>query len=263
LATFAEAVFSPKGLSGLELGVARFFHVAYREGEPRADFWKKPFYVFFSKNEYARGDTLGVDNQLASIFFRWAFPRSGLEIYGERGYEDQFYDFREFLENIDHDREYMLGLQKVLSSRPASIDVLKAEIANYQLSTLGLIRIEGFVYVHGTLRQGHTNNGQLLGTSAGVGSAAAATISWTRYSRRNRTSVTLRRILRDDAGTYYKTGIPTATGSDVLVAAGLERTRFGQHVDLGGVVEAMQNFNRNFSRDVPNLNLQFSLRFHR
>ena len=262
LAASAEAVILPRGIPGLELGLARFFHVPYREGEPSANFWRKPFRLFFTKNEFAQGDTAGADNQLASVFFRWVFPHSGFEIYGERGYEDQFYDLREFIENLDHDREYMLGFQKILRARPGGMDVLKAELINYQRSTLALIRGEGFVYVHGTLRQGHTNRGQLLGASPGVESAAASTLSWTRYSPRDRTSVTLRRIVRDQRGDYQVSGIVDPRGSDVVVAAGLERMRFGRVADIGWKVEAMDDLNRNFSRDVANLNLQVTARLH-
>src|SRR5207248_4669295 len=138
--------------------VSRFFHVPFRVGDPTSGFWKKPFKLLYLKNEYAQGDTAGRDNQLASIFFRWAFPQAGLEVYGERGYEDQFYDFREFITNLDHDREYMLGFQKVLRRKPDAFDVLSAELINYQTSTLLFTRsAEGAVYIHGALRQGHTN----------------------------------------------------------------------------------------------------------
>jgi hypothetical protein len=264
LATSVQAVYQPRGIPGLELGVARFFHVPYRPGEPQADFWKKPFKVFFLKNEFAQGDSAGADNQLASIFFRWVFPHSGFEAFGERGYEDQFYDTREFIENLDHDREYMLGFQKILTTRAGGFDVLRAELINYQLSTQALLRLrEGAVYLHSPLRQGHTNRGQLLGASAGVNAAAASTLAWTRYSRGGRTSLTLRRIVRDQEGDYYLTGAVNPRGSDVLIAAALERMHYGRVVDLGAKVEGMDELNRNFVRDVGNLNLQLTVRLHR
>jgi hypothetical protein len=264
LATSLDVVFQPRGVPGLELGVARFFHVPYTAGSPNAAFWKKPFFVFFTKNEFAQGDSAGIENQLASIFFRWVFPRSGFEVFGERGYEDQFYDFREFLENLDHDREYMVGFQKVLATRAGGFDVLRAELINYQLTPLALIRQgEGAVYLHGNLRQGHTNRGQLLGASPGVNAAAASTLAWTRYSQTGRTSFTLRRIVRDQVGDYYLTGVINPRGSDVLLAAGFERMRYGSVVDLGAKIEAMDELNRNFVRDVGNLNLQLTARLHR
>jgi hypothetical protein len=264
LATSVDAVFQPRGIPGLELGAARFFHVPYSVGEPNAAFWTKPFALFFLKNELAQKDSVSAQNQLASIFFRWVFPHTGLEVFGERGYEDQFYDVRELIENLDHDREYMLGFQKVLATRAEGFDVLRAELINYQLSTLALIRLtEGAVYLHNPLRQGHTNRGQLLGASPGVNAAAASTLAWTRYSRTGRSSLTLRRIVRDQIGEYYLTGAVNPRGSDVLVAAGFERMRYGKIVDLGGKIEAMDELNRNFKRDVGNLNLQLTARLHR
>jgi len=258
----SEIVILPRGIPGLEFGFARFIHVPYRAGEPSASFWKKPFKTFFLRNEYAQGDSLGADNQLASAFFRWVFPHSGFELYGERGYEDQFYDFRDFLQDPDNEREYMLGFQKILRRSPTTLDVLKTELINYQLPSIARVRLQGLIYVHGILRQGHTNRGQLLGASAGVGAAAASTISWTRYSPRGRTSFLFRRIVRDQANVFAANGTVTPALSDVIVSAGAERMRFGRRVDFGAKAELMEAFNHNFSKNVPNLNLQVTARLH-
>ncbi|MDQ6718649.1 MAG: capsule assembly Wzi family protein, partial [Gemmatimonadota bacterium] len=253
LATYGTVVFLPRGVPGLELGVARFFHVPYRANEPGADFWKKPFRVVFLKNEFAQGDSSGVDNQLASVFFRWVLPHSGFEFYGERGYEDQFYDTRDLILRPDHEREYMLGLQKVMNRRATSFDVFKAEIINYQYPS-------GTVYIHALLTQGHTNRGQLLGAPVGVESGAASTISWTRYQPTQRTTFTFKRIVRGEEGEYLTTGIVVPRNSDVIIAGGMERMRYGKRIDIGAKIEAMQDYNRDFLRDVPNLNLQLTAR---
>lgn len=256
----SQLVLLPKGVPGLELGFARFLHVPYRIGDPTAAFWRKPFKAFFLKNEYAAGDTAGADNQLASAFFRWVFPHSGFELYGERGYEDQFYDLRDFIQDPDNEREYMLGLQKTLLRSNGAIDVLKAEVLNYQLPTLARIRVQGFIYEHGTLAQGHTNRGQLLGASAGVGAAAASTISWTRYSSGGSSTFLLRRIVRDEPSPVFRQIAPA--NSDVTISLGAERMKFGQRLDFGGKVELMEDYNHNFTKDVPNLNLQLTARLH-
>ena len=262
LATSGELVLTPRGLPGLEIGAGRFFHVPNVVGEPNGAFWKKPFRVLFLKNEQAQGDVGGFDNQLASAFFRWVFPHSGLEIFGERGFEDQLYDLRDLILDLDHEREYMLGFQKVLGSRPDRLNVLRAEIVNYQEPGLARDRVEGGIYVHSTLRQGHTNRGQLLGVSAGAGWAAASTVSWTSYTSANRTTASLRRIVRDQRGDFQTSGVVDPRGTDVIVAAGLERMHFGRRADIGGTLQLMQDFNRNFSKDVGNLNLQVTARLH-
>ncbi|MGH9418624.1 MAG: hypothetical protein ACRD3J_01515, partial [Thermoanaerobaculia bacterium] len=235
-------------------------HVPYRVGDPTAAFWRKPFKTFFLKNEYASGDSTGADNQLASAFFRWVFPHSGFEFYGERGYEDQFYDFRDFVQEPDHEREYMLGFQKTLTRSDGGLEVLKAEVVNYQLPTVARVRLEGFIYVHEILLQGHTNRGQLLGASAGVGAAAASTMSWTRYSPGGSSTFLLRRIVRDEPSPGFRT--VTRANSDVTISLGAERMRFGRRLDFGGKVELMEDYNRNFTKDVPNLNLQLTARLH-
>lgn len=277
LTTAATFVVLPRGFPGLEVGVSRYFHVPYQVNEPSGKFWSKPFKVLFLKNEYAQGDSAGLDNQLASLFFRWTFPKSGFEVYAERGYEDQFYDLREFLQGIDHEREYMLGVQKTFRSRSNRIDVLKGEVVNYQIPTLARLRIENAVYLHSPLRQGHTNRGQLLGASAGVGAAASSTLSWMRYSPIGRTGATIRRVVRDQAGDYLGAilsngdydplppGLQIVPGkeTDVIVAFGLERMQFTRYADFGAKVEAMQNYNRNFSDDVANLSIQLMARIRR
>ncbi len=253
LATYVTLAAMPRGVPGLELGVGRFLHVPYRSDEPSAAFWRKPFKVFLLKNEYAAGDTTGADNQLASAFFRWVLPKSGVEVYGERGYEDQFYDIRDLIQRPDHEREYMLGFQKTLFRADSSLDVIKGELINYQFPA-------GSVYLHNQLFQGHTNRGQLLGSGIGVQTAAASSLSWTRYTNAGRTIATFRRIVRADEGQYLITSKVDPRSSDVIIAAGFERMRFGRRMDVGAKVEAMQDFNRNFAKDAANINLQLMAR---
>lgn len=262
LAAAGEIVVLPRGLPGLEIGLGRFFHVPNTPGEPNSAFWRKPLKVVFLKNEVASGDIGGFDNQLASLFFRWVFPRAGLEIFGERGFEDQLYDTRDLILDLDHEREYMLGFQKILRTSPNGMDVLRGELVNFQEPTIARVRSEAGIYVHFYLRQGHTNRGQLLGASPGVGWAAASTLSWTRYSSGTRTAATLRRIVRDQRGDFQMTGIVDPHSSDVIVSAGLERMRFGRRADFGARAEVMEDFNRNFSKDVPNLNMVLTTRLH-
>ena len=255
LATHATLVVLPRGVPGLELGVARFIHVPYRIGEPGMSFWTKPFKTIFLRNEYAQGDSLGADNQLAAAFFRWVFPRAGFELFGERGYEDHFYDRRDLLQRPEHEREYSLGFQKILRKRPSALDVLKGELMNAQFPSA--------IYVHGQLRQGHTQRGQILGSSAGFQAGAASVVSWTRYAPTSRTSFAFRRIVHGQQGVYGNTGVVTGRSPDVIVAAAVERTRMRRTVDYGARMEVMQNFNRDFSGDAPNLSLQLLVRLKR
>jgi hypothetical protein len=68
--------------------------------------------------------------------------------------------------------------------------------------------------------------------------------------------------VRNDAGDYPGNGIVNPRSSDVLIALGAERMRFGRTADYSLKIEAMNELNRNFSQDVPNLNLQLTARLH-
>ena len=139
---------------------------------------------------------------------------------------------------------------------------LRMEVVNYQEPGLARDRVEGGIYVHSTLRQGHTNRGQLLGASAGAGWAAGSTIAWTRYASSGRTTFSLRRIVRDQRGDFQTTGVFDPRSSDVIIAAGAERMKQGRRADIGASVQLMRDLNRNFSTDVSNLNLQLTTRLH-
>ena len=246
----------PRGVPGLELGFARFIHVPNRPGEPSADFWRKPFKVFFLKNEYAQGDTLGADNQLASAFFRWVFPHSGFEFYGERGYEDQFYDLRDFIEDPDHERAYMLGFQKTLHKTTTSLDVLKMELINYQWPTIERVRFEGQIYLHGILRQGHTNRDTCWAHIGRWGSRRPVYLMDALLSSgRSPPAFTFRRIDRGDVGDFAGTGVYTPSPVGRNRRSRCRAMRFGRRVDYSAKIEAMQDYNLNLPKMFPNLNL--------
>ena len=85
-------VISPKGVKGLELGAARFFHETWPVDGLSLSNFTKPFESILKAglpddpNNPSPGQS--PDNQLASVFVRWAFPQSGFEVYAEYGRED-------------------------------------------------------------------------------------------------------------------------------------------------------------------------------
>ena len=191
----AVGIFEPRGAPGLELGVARFFHSVWpRTGIPRS-YLTKPFEAILKGSlggsaGFVGGTDAGVgDNQLASAFLRWVFPSNGFEMYGEYGREDHSADRRDFLQEPDHSRTYGLGLRKVFRADSLRLSALRVELINYELPTLARHRGEGGIYIHGVLRQGHTNLGQVLGADAGVGTGAGFLIAWDKYDRRGKFSI--------------------------------------------------------------------------
>ena len=260
------AEFQPRGIDGLELGAARFFHSEWpKQGIPLS-YLTKPFGAVFkigiiTPSGSPTGPDAGVDdNQLASFFARWVFPKSGFEAYGEYGREDHSYDRRDLAQEPDHTRTYGLGMRKVVSVDAEHVTAFRAEMINYELSTLARNRVEGGIYIHGILAQGHTNRGQVLGSDTGVGSGGGSLIAWDRYDKRGATSIGWTRTIRGQIGSFYTTGVTNPRANDVQNALTLERMRELGKGEFTAGVTMVREFDRDFQADAWNMNLTVGLR---
>ncbi|MBA3657270.1 MAG: hypothetical protein H0W69_07950 [Gemmatimonadaceae bacterium] len=249
----------PKGIPGMELGIARFFHSAWPEEGLRAGDFTALFQKVFKKNlpkeaPLAGSDnTQGVrDNQLFSVFTRWAPPGSGFEAYGEFGRDDHSFDFRDFIQEPDHGgSSRLLGVRKMWLNGFA----IRAEGINYEAPQLTRLRPEGAVYLHSVLRQGHTQKGQPLGANAGVGSGAAAFVAADKYTSAGRTTFAWSRTVAHSTGLFYRGGPELKNAPDVYHTLSGETLRFRGPMDLSAKVNLTLDFNRYFQSDVFNLNL--------
>lgn len=259
-------VFEPRGMDGLELGAARFFHSLWpKEGIPRS-YFTKPFEALFKKGlvasaAFGAGADQGIgDNELASVFARWAFPKSGFEAYGEYGREDHSWNQRDLIQEPDHSRTYGLGLRKVMSVDSAHLTAFRAEMINYEFPTLARNRGEGGIYEHSVIRQGHTNRGQLLGSDTGVGSGGGSVIAWDRYDRQGSTSIEFTRTIREQDGTFYINGVTDPRANDVQNALTFARVRYLGNGELTTGVTVVREFNRDFLADAWDMNLNIGYR---
>jgi hypothetical protein len=263
-ATGTVLVFEPRGVPGLELGVARFFHSLWpKEGLPRS-YFTKPLQGIFKKGlpqQEGLGQSGGSDNQLASAFARWILPKSGFEFYGEYGREDHSWDRRDFVQEPDHSRTYGLGLRKVLGSiTPEGFSAIRAELIDYELPTLARNRSEGGIFIHSVIFQGHTNRGQLIGADAGVGTGGASSLIWERYGRNRKLSIGWSRTVRQENGVFFVTGVENQRSVDVLHALNVEYTRESRGFELTTGASLAREFNRYFSSDATNFNTIVSIR---
>lgn len=242
---------------GLEIGGARFFHTPWNRGTLDDVPWTRTFEAFLkdrlpSSAANPNGDN--ADNQLASVFFRWVFAPTGLELYGEFGREDHNGDLRDLGAEPDHDSAYLLGLQRAWSSKQArSISVFRAEILNSRLSHLSS---ETPWYVHGFIRQGHTERGQLLAAPGGYGGGGAS-FAYDRYTENGRSTIRLDRLLLGEV--LSSSNLPVASDADVSYALRIERARFTRSGEVAISAGVVREFNRYFGRDAWNLNLTSSL----
>ncbi len=263
----------PRGITGLELGGARFFHSIWpRSGIPRG-YLTKAFQGFLKKslpNDLpddprfpADAATRGIeDNQLVEIFARWVLPHSGFEVSAEYGRDDHSEDIRDLEQEPDHSRFYNLGMRKVFTANARSMTAARFELINLQLPSLSRYRGEGEIYVHGLIRQGHTYRGQLLGANVGVGAAAGSTVAVDHYTRNGRWTVSWVRDLSQEQSNYLVLGVREPKAMDVSHAIGLEMTRFVRGFDVTTGLTFVREFNRDFAVDAANINAIVGVRYN-
>jgi hypothetical protein len=247
--TGAVIAYAPPGISGLELGAARFFHNSWSEEGLRAYHLLQPFEALFKAalpdNLGGADGRSGPENQLASAFARWAFPRSGFEIFGEFARNDHNWDLRDYLLEPDHASAYTLGAQRVWKRGAGRYVVFRAEVLNAHVSHLNEVRPQGDFYRHREVRQGHTHRGQILGSPAAYGGGGSILVVEHRAQGQ---------LVR---GSWHRTH--RHPDGDVLHALLGEVTRPFGMVALTTKAGLIYNLSRNLGSDVAGLHMGFTL----
>jgi hypothetical protein len=256
------ATFSPRGVPGLDIGGARFFHTIWPDSGFTSHDFLRPIEGLSYLATQGPGHTqvgLEGDNQLASIFFRWVFPRGGVEFYGEYGRDDHNLDTRDLLVEPDHESAFTLGLQKVWTRADGGLITLHGEVTNARVSSIVLGRPQDPFYVHTIVTQGHTQYGQALG-GASVYGGGGSTLEMSQYDKTGRWTASWVRFEREQL-LSAKERLPVADRTDVIHALTLERVMFQPRFDWTWGVTAARELNRNFSSDATNIRLTSGIRF--
>jgi hypothetical protein len=251
------AVFLPRWLDGLEVGVGRFYHLPWPEGGPGLDHLLQPLESFLKQNVPDADQT--PDNQVASVFARWVLPASGVEVYGEFVREDHSWDMRTLLLYPEDLSGYLVGLSRAWRPSAERAVVLRGEVMNtetshWQRTNRGPVSIP--LYRHSTLQQGHTHRGQLLVSPFGYGGAASV-LGVDYYHPGGRWTAEWQRGLRGE-----RRQAPGDRDMDVVQSITLDALLFlAGRLDLTARVAGMYNKNRNFRDDAFNLNAAVGFRW--
>jgi hypothetical protein len=228
---------SIRWVPGLEIGIGRLFENVWPDsglglGDILLPLIKNPFKAHIAST--AAGGT-EPDNQLASVFARWAFPASGVEVYGELGREDNSADARDLLLEPDHDLAFMVGFQRVWRRADSTMTVVRGELLNTSISHLDQVRHQSPAYIHSFVLQGHTQRGQVLGAPAGyAGGSTSVAVDW--FTQQGRTTVMWRRAMREPM-------LTTTSPRDVTHALSVDRMLFRPRLDLAPELTLIYNAN--------------------
>jgi hypothetical protein len=177
----AVFTFEPAALRGLTLGFARVFlfptdRVAFRRYlDP---LWQPLFKLFLRTST---SDGTSPDNQLTSLFFRWAMPEARFELWGEWGRDDHAFGPTDLLMEPGHAEAWLLGLQKLVASGAGWVRIQAEACRTFELPAQNPTRPTPIFYTHFAERQGYTQRGQMLGAGLGPqGDTQFLAVDWLR-----------------------------------------------------------------------------------
>lgn len=265
LGTGVVFTLEPRGMPGLEIGGARFIHDPWSDDVLTLSTLRRPLSSGLNLSGVA--NNLQTENQVASVFARWALPAAKAEFYGEMYREDypgHFHSALSLVEKPDDLAAFTLGFQRVFVASDRLFRVVRGEIVNSQVSHQER-GARGFAepippYIHTIETQGHTVDGLILGSPEAYGGAAWR-IGLDEYSPAGRRSISLERSLRFD-------WLPTQTTDtslvhpDVIYAIRADVLRFSGAADWGITVIPAIDLNRNLvaGRDVFNVTIALTFR---
>jgi hypothetical protein len=245
-------VFEPSIFNGFYIGAGRLHARTWWPDVSLSD-------VLFDPYQEVRVNVPGRsgNNQLIALFFRWATAPYGLEVYGEWAREDHWGTSLELLRNLDASQAFSLGLQKVVRRGDKALRIA-AEISHLADALPILFAGRGFIpyYTNTSVRQGHTQRGQLLGAAIGTG-AESQYVGADYFWRAGRTSLSLERTrYQDDAYNGSFAPYYGAQGRDV------ELSMRGGHVTSFGAltVDAELGWSLRYNRGFLGLDSQVSTR---
>jgi hypothetical protein len=165
--------YQPKWVPGLFLGVEQTENRYLFETRKFKDWlpFKKPFRkVIYDMPEKGL--------LLSGLFFKYRIPGAHAEIYGEWGWNQSQRNFRSFMVNNEQGIASVWGFRKMFKPQvedgeePGYYWELNAEITNLQIQNQRDLLVNTAPlswYLHPQVRQGHTHEGQLLGSGTGPG----------------------------------------------------------------------------------------------
>ena len=261
---FSGAVlgFAPKWIPGLTLGLTRVFYQTW-DSLGVADF-TDIFQTFLKAGLASAGNPEGEDkrDQIVSLVARWTLPAAGFQAYVEWARNDHSRDLRDLLTEPEHSRAYTVGFQQLLRGAVARWR-LRGEFTTLGRDASVLTRATPPFYVHPLVRQGYTNNGQLIGAAIGPGSQSEI-LQLDRFGPSGRVGGFVQRVRFDDDA-YYTSFAPTL-GHEALfteLSAGLRATRFVGPLDVSGSLTLSRELNRYYQvgNDVTNVMLTLGARW--
>lgn len=143
-------------------------------------------------------------DQRSSVFMRWLWTAEQAEIYFEYGHDNATSDLLQSLLQPEESRAYIFGLRKLLPFRKSTKEniLVSVEVTQLQGTSIADDIAGKEWYVSKSIRQGYTNQGQLLGAGIGPGgNLQSLDVSWVKGLKK--LGVQIERYVHDNDFYYY------------------------------------------------------------
>ena len=190
--------YSPIFFKNLYLGAIRAFQQP-TQNNPSSSLQKYYFITLqpLFRRQY-QDDGFPID-QLISGFAKYVFPKANAEIYFEYGWNDGSSNLRDLTLEIAHSAASIFGLKKIFYINNKTYFSIDAEATKMAQSPGYLQRNAANWYEHAALRDGYTNENQILGAGSGFGNNLQ-TISISRNSGWSKYGIKFQHIAQDPMG---------------------------------------------------------------
>lgn len=192
--------YQPKWMKNIFFGLIRFEQLYQSAQKNRqGGFLKKylPALSYESANDNASGKVKNDGG--VGIFGRWLLPSQKAEFYFEYGYNDFKQNIRDFTVNSNHANAFLAGFKKLIMLKDRSVIDLSGEIVNMAQNAGYIIRNGSNWYEHGIIRQGYTNQNQIMGAGSGFGNNVQ-TVAIKKQKDFNHLGLKIQRIQQDPKG---------------------------------------------------------------
>jgi hypothetical protein len=258
----AVLTYEPAFARGLTLGYARVFLFPTTDVSAHHLFdplWQPLFSVFLQSR--SEGDAFRPDNQLLSLFFRWAYPEVQFEVYGEWARDDHAFNATDFLMEPGHSQAWLIGLQKLFPAGNRWVRFQAEMTHTFEMSPRNPTRPTPVFYTHVAERQGYTQAGQMLGAGLGPqGDTQFLAVDW--YRGAGRVGAFVERIVRNERY-FYESGLSLLPKPrhDLEMTYGLRGSWAWREWDLEAEMGASHRYALNFGPPASGLDGMLSVRW--
>jgi hypothetical protein len=191
----------PKWLPGLFLGFDQSSQTYGKDLSGITD-----YLPLFSSNKQVRApdNPINKQDQRSAVFMRWIWTQEHAEIYFEYGHNNNTNDFTQNLLSPDKSRAYIFGLRKMLPFNKSGNEniLIGVEVTQLQENDINNIKQGYEWYVSKYIRQGYTNQGEVLGAGIGPGgNLQSLSVSWIKGLKK--LGIQIERYTHNDDFYYY------------------------------------------------------------